>query len=350
MNKKVIIIISSFLLGVLVTITIFNSPLLNKKSINRTKIYEKTSLNTSINKIYKATVLIQSYRNDVLKNTGTGFIYKEDSKYGYILTNEHVLIDNTDVKITLYDDRETEALVLGMDEYLDLAVLRIDKKYVDQIASIGDSEKSLLGDTIFSVGSPLGYDYRGSVTQGIISGKDRMVKTKTSDENDYVMRVIQIDASINPGNSGGPLLNINGEVIGIISLKLVDEDVEGMSFAIPIEYAMNHVEELENNKEIAYPTLGIKIADTDEVSKLLSNDISIETEIDYGAVVLSINKNSNIAKTSLRKGDIITKVNGRKIKNKAYLRYELYQYKINDTVLITYLRNGHEKTTRVVLS
>ena len=227
MNKK-LIIISSFLIGVLVTITIISfTPIF--KDNTRTKIVEKTSLNTSINKIYKATVLVEAYRNESLKNTGTGFIYKKDDKYGYILTNEHVISED-EIKVTLYDDREVKVEVLGKDEYLDLAVLRIDKKYVDLVATLGNSEKSLLGDTIFLVGSPLGYDYRGSVSSGIISGKDRMVKVKTSDNQDYIMRVIQVDASINPGNSGGPLLNINGEVIGVCSLKLVDDDIEGMGF------------------------------------------------------------------------------------------------------------------------
>lgn len=345
MNKK-LIIISSFLIGVLVTITIISfTPIF--KDNTRTKIVEKTSLNTSINKIYKATVLVEAYRNESLKNTGTGFIYKKDDKYGYILTNEHVISED-EIKVTLYDDREVKVEVLGKDEYLDLAVLRIDKKYVDLVATLGNSEKSLLGDTIFLVGSPLGYDYRGSVSSGIISGKDRMVKVKTSDNQDYIMRVIQVDASINPGNSGGPLLNINGEVIGVCSLKLVDDDIEGMGFAIPIEYAMSHIDSLEKKEEIKYPTLGIKMAEVNDSASLFSNDIDVNIDIDYGVVVLSIDKDTD-AINHLKKGDIITKINGRKIKNKAYLRYELYQYRSNDKVNITYIRNNHEKTSRVVL-
>lgn len=337
MNKKILIILS-FLSGILLTIIVTN--LISNKTI----IYEKTSLNNSISKIYKATVYIENYKNDLLKNKGTGFIYKKDNKYAYILTNEHVIEDNTNVKIVLYNDLEIEAKVLGMDEYLDLAVLSIDKKYAKQIAIIGKSEESKLGDTIFLVGSPLGYNYRGSVTSGIISGKDRMVKTKVND-NDYMMRVIQVDASINPGNSGGPLLNINGEVIGICSLKLVDEDVEGMGFAIPIEYAMNHINELENNKEIVYPTLGIKVADINDTASLLSNDINVNIKLDYGVIVLNINKD----KSNLKKGDIITKINNIKVVDKAHLRYELYRYKVKDKVKITYMRNGKENTTIVVL-
>ena len=345
MNKKVII--SSFLIGVLVCFAIMI--IIPKDNINRTQIYERTSLNTSIKKIYNATVSIESYREGILLSSGSGFIYKKDNKYGYIITNEHVISDNATIKIILYDDKEIEAELLGKDEYLDLAVLRIDKKYVDLVATIGNSRNTLLGDSVFTVGSPLGKEYRGSVTQGIISGKDRMVKVSTIDDNDLMMRVIQIDASINHGNSGGPLLNINGEVIGIISLKLADEGIEGMSFAMPIEYAMNHISDLENGKEIKYPTLGIKVAEVNDASSLLSYDININTNINYGVVVLNINKDSGTTLSGLKKGDIITKVNGRKVLDKSYLKYELYQYKSNDIITLTYLRNNKEHSTKVVL-
>ena len=214
---------------------------------NRTQLIEKTSINKSINKIYDATVLVETYKLDTLKNTGTGFFYKKDNKYAYIITNEHV-INGDQIEIVTSKDERVETEVLGKDQYLDLAVLRVDKKYAKQIAIIGNSEDTKLGDTVFTVGSPLGYKYNGSIATGILSGKNRQVEVETTDEDDWIMKAIQIDASINPGNSGGPLLNINGEVIGIVSLKLVDDDVEGMGFAIPIEYAMNYIDQLENNK------------------------------------------------------------------------------------------------------
>ena len=209
----------------------------------------------------------------------------------------------------------------------------------------------LLGDAVFTVGSPLGYDYRGSVTSGILSGKDRMVSVEVSSSlnYDWVMRVLQIDASINPGNSGGPLLNVNGEVIGICSLKLVDDEIEGMGFAIPIEYAMSHVKTLEEGKKIKWPVLGISTVNVTETSSLIKNDIKIPKKTTEGVVITSIKDNSSAANTDLKKGDIIIKINKTKIKDTAFLRYELYQYQSGDIIEITYLRNGHEKTTKVTL-
>ena len=345
MNKKIIISLS-FLVIILFIITIISfTPIFRKNIVSRDNIYEKTSLNKSINKIYKATVLVESYRNNTLINNGTAFIYRKDDKYGYLLTNQHVVKDSNKVKLVLYDDREVDAKVLSMNEYLDLAVLRIDNKYVDLVATIGSSKKALLGDSVFAVGSPLGYDYRNTVTSGIISGKDRMVKVKDSD---LVMRVMQVDVTINPGNSGGPLLNVNGEVIGICTLKFSEDGIEGMSFALPIEYAINHIDDLENNREIKYPTLGIKATDTNDTSSLFSNDIDINTEIDYGVVVLKLESNKSKL-SGLKKGDIITKINGNRVKDLSYLEYELYQYKSNDTVTITYLRKGKEMNTKIVL-
>ena len=329
--KNIGLIVFTLLLAVLMVISL--------KPKERIQLYERSSLNKAINKIYDATVLIESRNSNSLKNTGTGFFYKKDNKYGYIITNEHVISD--EVEIVTSKDERVKAEVLGKDEYLDLAVLRVDKKYAKQIAIIGNSKKSLLGDTIFIVGSPLGYDYRGSVSQGIISGKDRRIKVDTTSNDESLMKVIQVDASINPGNSGGPLLNINGEVIGIVSLKLVDGDIEGMGFAIPIEYAMNYIPTLENKKSIKFPELGVKIIDSNDTSELLKNDLDINQ--DTGVIVLE-NKNN------LKKGDLIVKVNNNSIKDIITLNCELLEYKVNDKVKLTIIRNNIKRNIKVTLS
>ena len=178
---------------------------------------DETGISQAVGKIYDATVTIQNYRNSKLYATGSGFIYKKDDKYGYILTNQHVIENNEYVIITLSNDDQVKGDVLGSDRYLDLAVVRIDASHVSQVATLGTSEDSYVGDTIITVGSPVGYEYRGTVTRGTLSGKNRMVEVSVVTTNDFIMNVLQIDAAINPGNSGGPLLNINGEVIGINS-------------------------------------------------------------------------------------------------------------------------------------
>lgn len=356
--KSIGIIIFSFVMGGLITLSLLKwTPILselvgNNTTIvkNGTQVYEKSSLAPAVEKIYNAVVVVQGYVKNNLSSTGTGFVYKVDDKYGYILTNHHVIDSMESVTVTMTDESKEEATVLGSDQYLDLAVLRISKENITLVATIGSSEDMNLGDTVFTVGSPMGYTYRGSVTSGILSGKDRMVSVAVSgSNNDWIMRVLQIDASINPGNSGGPLLNVNGEVIGICSMKLVNDDIEGMGFAIPIEYAMSHADTLEKGESISWPVLGISMINITDTAQLRYYGISIGENIKQGTVVLEVSQDSSAAKAGIKKGDIITKINGRETKDTAYLRYELYQHQAGDTIEITYVRDGKEHTAKVTL-
>ena len=358
------LMVLSFIVGGIAMIGIIQyTPLLDELGVdtktsntvvtkNETQVYEKNSLAASVEKIYDAVATVRCYTNTELSSTGTGFVYKTDKKYGYILTNAHVVNDQEKVTITFNNsDEEVDAEVLGKDSYLDLAVLRVDVENVTLVANIGNSEKINIGDTVFTVGAPMGYEYRGSVTSGVLSGKDRMIKVSVGKSNveDWVMRVLQLDASINPGNSGGPLLNANGEVIGICSLKLVDDQIEGMGFAIPIEYAMNHVEQLENGEKIEWPVIGITMANVNETSTLSRNGISLSSKIKEGVVIVSTQDESAASKAGLKKGDVITKLAGQKVKDIAYLRYELYQHSAGDEIDITYIRNGKEYTVSAKL-
>lgn len=357
--RLIFIIIFSFVIGGIVTLSLLKwTPLLSEVigtsstviTKDGTQIYEKSSLAPAVEKIYDAVVVVEGFVKNSLSSTGTGFVYKVDDKYGYILTNHHVIESMENITVIMTSEKEVEATVLGSDQYLDLAVLRIPKENVTLVATIGSSENMNLGDTIFTVGSPMGYDYRGSVTSGVLSGKDRMVSVAvTSSNNDWVMRVLQIDASINPGNSGGPLLNANGEVIGICSMKLVDADIEGMGFAIPIEYAMSHAQTLEEGKSINWPVLGISMVDIINTSTLRYYGININKDIEQGVVVLEVSSNSGAESAGIKKGDVITKINGNETKDSAYLRYELYQHQAGDTIEITYIRNNKEYTANVKL-
>ncbi len=317
---------------------------------NRSKVYEKSSLSTSLDKIFDAVVLIQTIKDEEVESNGSGFIYKVDDKYGYILTNEHI-ISAEKVIITFSNDKETEATVLGKDKYLDLAVLRVDKKNIKLIATLGKSQDLKIGDMVYAVGSPMGYTYRNSVSSGILSGKDRLVSTElsSSTNNDWVMKVLQIDAPINPGNSGGPILNVNGEVIGICLMKLIQEDIEGMAFAIPIEDALNNIEDLEKDNKIERPKLGIDMANINDTKSIIKHDIELPKDITNGVIILNIDKNSNASNSELKKGDIIIKINNTEIKNTGYLKYELYQHKIGEEITITYLRDNKEHQTNIKL-
>lgn len=359
--KTIFLVIFSFVMGGIIMFALLKwTPLVSQilgstgetiVTRNDTQVYEKNSLATAVDKVYDAVAMVSAYQKDTLVSTGSAFVYKTDNKYGYLLTNYHVVEGADSVKLTMEDNNKADAEVLGGDEYLDLAVLRVDKSNVSMIVNIGTSEKMKLGDTVFTVGTPMGEEYRGTVTSGILSGKDRMVSVSVSNgsSNDWVMRVLQFDASINPGNSGGPLLNANGEVIGICSLKLVDDDIEGMGFAIPIEYAMNHIESLEKGEAISWPVLGVSMINASDTAGLYRNQINIDRNITEGVVVVQAEKGSGAYDAGLTTGDVITKLDGKEVKDSAYLRYELYQHQAGDTIKITYIRNGKENTVDVKL-
>lgn len=321
------------------------------RACSGTVIVNDGSLSASVEKVYDAVMMIRNYKGDKIQSTGSGFVYKVDDKYGYVMTNHHVIDGASKVTLIRSDDKEIEGSVLGSDVYLDLAVVRISKDDVIDKSVISTSEESKIGDTVFTIGSPLGYEYRGTVTDGILSGKDRMVSVSISgNSTDYVMKVLQTNAAVNPGNSGGPLMNAKGEVIGIISLKLVQTEVENMGFAIPIEYAMSHIENLEQGKAIVRPMLGISMMNTTDTYALYRNEILLDKSVTEGVVVADVTKDSGASKSDLQKGDVIIKLNNEKISNVAYLRYELYKYNVGDTITITYLRDGKEHNTKIKLT
>lgn len=363
--KTALLIIVSFVIGGVFTYAILDGGNLTSGSgttssigatcsaKNCTKVVvDESGISEAVEKAYDAVVMIQNYQKGQVASTGTGFVYKQDKEYAYIMTNQHVVSGGEEIKVITSKDVTLDGKVLGGDSYIDIAVIRVKKTDGLETASIGTSENAKLGDFVFTIGSPLGYEYRGSVTTGHLSGKDRMVSVSTTNSNseDWVMRVLQTDAAINPGNSGGPLLNINGEVIGVNSMKLVETEVEGMGFAIPIEYAISHVETLETGKEIEWPMLGVSMLNTTDVMALYREGITVSKNTEEGVVVISTEKGSGAANAGLEKGDIITKIAGNKVKNSAYLRYELYKHKPGDTIEITYLRDGKEKTTKITLS
>lgn len=320
------------------------------KACNNTVIVENGSLSAAVEKIYDSAVMIKNYKNNKVSGTGSGFIYKVDDKYAYIMTNHHVIDGGTKWTIITSLDKEIEGIVLGSDEYLDLAVIRINKESDMAAVAIGELKDAKLGDVVFTVGSPVGYEYRGTVTNGIISGLDRLVEVSVnSTSEDWVMEVIQTNAAVNPGNSGGPLVNAKGEVIGVISLKLVEDSIEGMGFAIPIDYAMSHVETLESGKKIERPLIGISMMNTTDTFALYRYGITLDDEIESGVVIIEVTKDSSASKAGLAKGDVITKVNDKEVTNSAYLKYLLYKYEVGDTVKLTYYRDGKFKTTDITL-
>ena len=313
------------------------------ENINKTVVTEK-GIEEAIGNVYDAVVTVNSYYGDSKIGTGSGFIYKSEDK-GYILTNNHVIEDANNYTVILSTGEVVEAKLLGRDAYSDLAVLSIAKEKVTKVATIGDSDLVEVGNTVFTVGSPMGEEYSGSVTRGIISGKDRTIEV-----DDVVTKVIQTDASINPGNSGGPLVNLAGEVIGITSMKLASSEIEGMGFAIPINDVKIYVQSLEKGEEVSRPALGVSLINIDDTYRLYYYNIHVDRNITSGVVVAQADNNGPAYKSGIRQGDVIVKVDNKNIDNISRLRYYLYQHNIGDTVSITYIRDGNENTIDVVLA
>ena len=303
-------------------------------------------LSASVEKVYDSVVIVKNFKYGYLYGTGTGFVYKKSGDTYYILTNYHVIKDSTAVKIVLTTGDEYDVKVIGSDQYADIAVIEYKSSKDLQVIPTGDNTKTKVGDTVFAIGAPLDSSvFSWSVTRGVLSGKDRQVavKVNSSTSADWIMNVIQTDAAINNGNSGGPLCNVNGEVIGITNLKLVEEGVEGMGFAIPIEDATFYADAIIKGEDITRPALGIAMYDVKRGSSY-----RIEGVTD-GVGISRVFAESPAEKAHLMSGDVIVGVGDVTITNIAELRVELYKHKFGEKINVKYVRSGQTYTTQVEL-
>lgn len=355
MRKRIsylIIGILCFLVGVLlVSGIVYYFPNEVVKTITEKKIdITDTGIAESVDKVKEAVVVVENYRNEQLIGTGTGFVYDTDEEYAYIMTNHHVIESGDRYKITYSDDSEVYAGVVGSDEYADIAVLKVEKDSVLAVATIGKSKDIRVGDTVFTIGAPMGIDFRGTVTRGILSGKDRLVSVSIGGyTSDWIMNVMQTDAAINPGNSGGPLCNINGEVIGINSLKIVKDTIEGIGFAIPIEDALNYANDLREKGSISRPYVGVSMLNVSSTMQLAYSGVRLPQDVTEGVVIIEVEKGSPADEAGLIKGDVIVKVENHKISDIAEFRYRLYSYDPEETIEIVVNRDGKEETLKVKL-
>ena len=364
--KEAVLIIVSFVIGgVLTFVIIGGDDLISNNSSSSTNsgltcssadctkvVVDESGISEAVEKVYDGVLMVRNYQKDEVASTGTRVVYKIDGDNAYVMTNQHVVEGADRVTLITSNDEEIEGEVLGGDSYVDIAVVRIKSYDGIKALQLGNSENASLGDLVFTIGSPLGYEYRGSVSTGHLAGKDRLVSVSTGNtsSSDWVMKVLQTDAAINPGDSGGALMNTNGEVIGVISMKLVQTEVEGMGFAIPIEYINSKIETLEKGESIEWPLLGVSMINVSDARNSFRYNFDIPNDIDSGVVVAGIESGSGAADSDLKEGDIITKLNGEEVADSAYLRYELYKYSVGDTIEITYIRDGKEHTTKVTLS
>ncbi|WP_301179479.1 DegQ family serine endoprotease [Thalassolituus sp. UBA3500] len=262
---------------------------------------------------------------------GSGFIVSDD---GYILTNNHVVQDADEIIVRLNDRRELEAVLIGADPSSDLAVLKVDADDLPTV-ELGDSDKLDVGEWVVAIGSPFGFDY--SVTAGIVSAKGRSLP------NENYVPFIQTDVAINPGNSGGPLFNLDGQVVGINSqIYTRSGGFMGVSFAIPINVAMDVAEQLKSKGKVSRGWLGVVIQ---EVNKDLAESFGLDRAA--GALVVQVVDGSPAEASGLVSGDIIVKVNGKAVQLSSDLPHLIGRLRAGDTAKLSVVRAGKRKTIDV---
>lgn len=266
------------------------------------------------------------------QGTGSGIII---DKQGHIVTNNHVVEGADDIIVILHDGKELEATLIGRDSQTDLAVIKVDSDNLT-VAELGDSSALKVGELAVAIGSPMGTEYAGSVTAGIISGLNRTVSI-----GDDSIKLIQTDAAINPGNSGGALVNSEGKVIGINTIKFAETRVEGMGFAIPINEAKPIIEDLINNKKVLRPFLGIQ-------GITISKEEAEQFQLPQGVGVRVVIPGSGAEAAGVRRGDIITKIDDKKVLTIEDLIAEIQKHKVGDTVKIEVYNQANEYKTLTV--
>lgn len=312
-----------------------------------------------LSNISEAVVGIINIQNDSVWNpqqeagSGSGIVYKKENGKAYIVTNNHVVANASEVEVDLNNEKRVQARVLGTDELTDLAVLEVDDEHFPVVAPLGDSEKLIVGNPVYAIGNPLGVDFSGSVTKGIISGLNRLVKVDTTGDQqpDWVMEVIQTDAAINPGNSGGALVNHDGEVIGINSMKINQQAVEGIGFAIPMDEAKPVIDQLENTGEVTRPFVGIAGVHISQVPQQHLHNVHVPETIEDGIVVANVQSGSSADKAGIEQYDFITEVNGKTVTSMLDFKQYLYsETTIGDTVEFTFYRDGEKMAVKSTLS
>ena len=285
--------------------------------------------------------------------TGSGVIYKIDDGYAYVVTNHHVIEGADTVEVVLVDETAIEAEILGSDLFSDLAVLRMDSSQVDKVVEMGTSDTLKVGEPAIAIGNPLGHMFSGSVTFGVISGTQRTIPQDFNQDGraDWQAEVIQTDAAINPGNSGGALINIEGQLIGINSMKINQTAVEGIGFAIPIDSARPIIKELEETGEVTRAYLGVEIYSLEEVPQVeWARTLHLPKEVKGGVYVWSVERFSPADQAGIERLDVITELDGKEIMGAIDLRKILYQEKqVGDEISVTYYRDGQKHETTVIL-
>ena len=347
----------------------------NTTSVNNVQYTNDTSTTQAVEKVQDAVVSVINYQTQssnslssifgniessdelAVAGEGSGVIYKKDGDTAYIVTNNHVISGAEKIDILLASGEKLSGELVGADTYSDIAVIKIAADKVTTIAEFANSDTIKVGETAIAIGSPLGSVYANTVTQGIISSLSRTVTSQTEDGQTISTNAIQTDTAINPGNSGGPLINIQGQVIGINSSKITSSSVsssgvaiEGMGFAIPSNDAVQIINQLETNGKVTRPALGVQMVNlTDLSTSQLEKAGLANTDLTSGVLIVSTQPGLP-ADGKFEPYDVIIEIDGETIENKSDLQSELYKHQIGDTITVTYYRNNKKMTVDIKLT
>ncbi|HDJ1877369.1 TPA: trypsin-like peptidase domain-containing protein, partial [Staphylococcus aureus] len=356
------------LMGIIILIVILNAIFNNVNKNDRmndnndTDAQKYTTTMKNANNTVKSVVTVE---NETSKDSslpkdkasqdevGSGVVYKKSGDTLYIVTNAHVVGDKENQKITFSNNKSVVGKVLGKDKWSDLAVVKATSSdsSVKEIA-IGDSNNLVLGEPILVVGNPLGVDFKGTVTEGIISGLNRNVPIDFDKDNKYdmLMKAFQIDASVNPGNSGGAVVNREGKLIGVVAAKISMPNVENMSFAIPVNEVQKIVKDLETKGKIDYPDVGVKMKNIANLNSFERQAVKLPGKVKNGVVVDQVDNNGLADRSGLKKGDVITELDGKLLEDDLRFRQIIFSHK-DDLKSITakIYRDGKEKEINIKL-
>lgn len=347
----------------------------NTTSVSNVQYTNDTSTTQAVEKVQDAVVSVINYQTQssnslssifgniessdelAVAGEGSGVIYKKDGDTAYIVTNNHVISGAEKIDILLASGEKLSGELVGADTYSDIAVIKIAADKVTTIAEFANSDTIKVGETAIAIGSPLGSVYANTVTQGIISSLSRTVTSQTEDGQTISTNAIQTDAAINPGNSGGPLINIQGQVIGINSSKITSSSVsssgvaiEGMGFAIPSNDVVQIINQLETNGKVTRPALGVQMVNlTDLSTSQLEKAGLANTDLTSGVLIVST-QSGLPADGKFEPYDVIIEIDGETIENKSDLQSELYKHQIGDTITVTYYRNNKKMTVDIKLT
>ena len=334
----------------------------NDSAFNGTAKDETTAMKIAENSVKSVVTVENDLSNDTTvsdnKNEsdneiGSGVVYKKVGDSIYIFTNAHVVGDQEKQKVTYGNDKSVTGKVIGKDKWSDLAVVKA--KVADENIkpmTMGDSNNIKLAEPILVIGNPLGTDFKGSVSQGIVSGLNRHVPVDIdkNDNYDALMKAFQIDAPVNPGNSGGAVVDRDGRLIGIVSLKIDMHNVEGMAFAIPINDVRKIAKELEHKGKVNYPNTEIKIKNVGDLDDSERNAINLPAKVNHGVLIGEVKENGLGDKAGLKKGDVIVELDGKKIEDNLRYRQVIYShYDDQKTITAKIYRNGAEKNIKIKL-